>query len=743
MSQAEELLNDLATGLVEHEHTVADSDSYFVIDPSTRQIESTARKKNILFVGDHNSEVYTFELPRYIERHDMLLCTSVKVHYNNIDGETGDENSSVVDLYDLRINPANPETVICSWTIKRQVIQLVGILSFALQYLCADNEGNITYEWHTDSYDEVDVKAGRNYSERAVFEYTDILEQWRARIFGAADSIKSEFEEVSNAQQELIKEEGSKQMSAIENKGAEVLLTIPDEYTDIYNMSTHAVRNNAGAIVVTANGEIIQTKDSSDNYIRDLHVYGRTKQHKTQGLNLLPFNETFSRIDRGVAVVVGDGKCRLAGKSTAESGFNITLMGLYTGEDVLFTLDAGTYTVSDCVLFNYDGKSHTPYSGTFTITESLNITWVSTRTITVDEEADETLYPMVNVGSEAIEWEPYSGEIESPSLLSPQTLHSIKSTNIVLMGRNLAYFGEILSAPKTVNGVTSSLLSDGRILITGTPTVTGIVDTIHSKALKDDTIVRWARYRTENCSMQVKWADGNTTWTRDLIATDQVLSINAYVQPRSEYFEDGGTISPLMWIEDLKPEKFVAGSETQAINIPYELSAIPVSKNGNYTDSNGQQWIADEIDFERGVYIKRIRSFMLDSSMTASYDSGIVYYGLGYDSGMLNTPILCSHDDEVYFTATAGGIRFTGFSTVDEFKDFISTNEVVVQYVLATPVETPLTDEEVYLFKQLHSNYPVTNAMNSENAYVSLSYNADTKTYIDNKFAELAKLITT
>lgn len=42
------------------------------------------------------------------------------------------------------------------------------------------------------------------------------------------------------------------------------------------------------------------------------------------------------------------------------------------------------------------------------------------------------------------------------------------------------------------------------------------------------------------------------------------------------------------------------------LTLPYQLNAIPVSSDGNYTDEEGQQWVCDEIDFERGMYIQRV-----------------------------------------------------------------------------------------------------------------------------------------
>lgn len=194
MSQAEELLNSLSESLPEHIHDVIDSDTYFVIDPISRQITNMTSNKNSIMQYDHNSERFTFEVPRYIEGHDMSLCNIVKVHYNNIDGKTGQENANVHDIYDIQVDPNNDRKVICTWLIARQSTQLAGSLSFLVQYICTDDEGNEIYEWHSDIYYDIKVKEGRNNGEASIIPYSDILEQWRNRLFGP----NGELDTVSN-----------------------------------------------------------------------------------------------------------------------------------------------------------------------------------------------------------------------------------------------------------------------------------------------------------------------------------------------------------------------------------------------------------------------------------------------------------------------------------------------------------------------------------------------------------------
>lgn len=184
MGQAEELLNSVTRNVQVHTHTLSDPDFYFTIDPTTREIDNASREKIVLMQYDHNSELFTFEIPRYIEGHDMTLCNRVRVHYNNIDGETEEEHPDVIELTDLEVSKYDPTKVVCTWLISRNATQVVGTLNFLIQYMCVTDDGTIVYEWHSDIFSNVYINKGRNYAEQVVNEYSDVLEQWYQRLFG-------------------------------------------------------------------------------------------------------------------------------------------------------------------------------------------------------------------------------------------------------------------------------------------------------------------------------------------------------------------------------------------------------------------------------------------------------------------------------------------------------------------------------------------------------------------------------
>ena len=204
------------------------------------------------------------------------------------------------------------------------------------------------------------------------------------------------------------------------------------------------------------------------------------------------------------------------------------------------------------------------------------------------------------------------------------------------------------------------------------------------------------------------------------------------------------------------------------ITTPGSLPGIPVASGGNYTDANGQQWIADEVDLARGVYVQRVKTGNLydyfDKYCTQAdntkYSEDVLRFDFGYAfSCKVKTTVLCNrlayefaHGDNAAAVRALEGVSSHTMSDIISIfinksrlatadlaglKVYLERNATAVQYALATPVETPLTDVELQAFLAMHSNKPTTTVLNDAGAHMVLEYAADPKTYIDNKLAAL------
>lgn len=156
------------------------------------------------------------------------------------------------------------------------------------------------------------------------------------------------------------------------------------------------------------------------------------------------------------------------------------------------------------------------------------------------------------------------------------------------------------------------------------------------------------------------------------------------------------------------------------LQTPNGLPGIPVTSGGNHTDENGQQWICDEADLERGVRVQRVVKFKLTSSMKWTRTGNKVDRYFCTFNGIDAAGTFCTHFSAAINGETVGGIATSsrniigfayaenGTTTVDDFKAFLDANEVYVYVPLATPAETALSSAEIAAYKALTTYAPTT-----------------------------------
>lgn len=136
-----------------HAHSVYDTDSHFKVNATTRTITDVSNSKTSIVQYDHDSERFTFEIPRYIEGHDMLLCNVVEVHWQN-----GAAKGKYI-CGDFQVSPEDDNVVICSWLISSKATQYTGALKFLLRFACV-TETDPDYVWNTAVYSKISVLQG-------------------------------------------------------------------------------------------------------------------------------------------------------------------------------------------------------------------------------------------------------------------------------------------------------------------------------------------------------------------------------------------------------------------------------------------------------------------------------------------------------------------------------------------------------------------------------------------------------
>jgi hypothetical protein len=442
------------------------------------------------------------------------------------------------------------------------------------------------------------------------------------------------------------------------------------EYADNLKESTDAISQNAKAISELADKKITKfyasnqgethVSDSDKGLIQDMMIYGKSNQNQTKGKNLLkyPYIET-TKLSMGITFTDNkDGSINVSGIGTEIAYYN-----LYTNSDgKRLTLASGTYKLvvkgrSKCNVHINNGINSAKNEETFTITDGHNDVWCfieAPKGLAINE----TIYPMIQLASSTDEsYEPYTGGKPSPSPDYPQEIKSVVNPTIKVIGNNLIKFDESFNSENF--GITM-IYEKGGIRMTGTATGDGNLRIIDP----NKEIIKWNKNKytvslkaTDVCLASLYVADAkNDEW--ELVAGVNINETKAFEKAIDVVgvfitFVKGETYDVLLYPQveyGTQASKYESYKE-QSIALPITLNAIPVSSGGNVT-IDGQQYIADYVDVERGKIVRRVDSSKLDNTQ----------------------------------------------SIIDK-----------MEWLLAEQQETDLTTEQMQALKELATYYPVTN----------------------------------
>ena len=224
--------------MLSHTHPMSDPDAIFEIDPTTRVI-STNVKKIVLMQYDHNSEIFTFSIPQFVEGHDMSLCNKIEVHYTNINKRTREQSKNIYPVTDKHVKDNN---LVFTWLLSGNATKYSGSLNFIIRFECVEDDYSISYMWHTDIFKNVTVSDGISNTESVIEDYSDILEQWKNNIINEIP--QADYEQNDNTAKDYIK-----------NKPA--IATNDDAMDFLAEMGMITpVTNSNGEILISSSNEI-------------------------------------------------------------------------------------------------------------------------------------------------------------------------------------------------------------------------------------------------------------------------------------------------------------------------------------------------------------------------------------------------------------------------------------------------------------------------------------------------------
>ena len=184
---------------------------------------------------------------------------------------------------------------------------------------------------------------------------------------------------------------------------------------------------------------------------------------------------------------------------------------------------------------------------------------------------------------------------------------------------------------------------------------------------------------------------------------------------------------------------------------PNGLPGIPVASGGNYTDQNGQQWVCDEVDLEKGVRVQRVNAVDLSTctitgttelAVTKRLSITLPIRGRDYKTealcNKLQFLVSFSNDTPHFYVDGTNAQVFIPIGAKNP-----EEGEYILFYALATPIETPLTSDELDAYKAIVAYGPDTVVQAGDGAGIKLDYQRDVNLVVKNLEDAIASITTT
>ena len=139
--------------------------------------------------SDDNVRYLHFQVPRYFCKTDLSEF-SIRINYENAKREG--------DLYDVTDVTVTDDLITFDWLVGRYAVTYKGNVEFNVCMRDVDSEGVILREFNTTPA-TLPVLKGLETSEAIIEQNIDLLEQWRADLFGTGDTVEQEIRDTGTA----------------------------------------------------------------------------------------------------------------------------------------------------------------------------------------------------------------------------------------------------------------------------------------------------------------------------------------------------------------------------------------------------------------------------------------------------------------------------------------------------------------------------------------------------------------
>lgn len=358
---------------------------------------------------------------------------------------------------------------------------------------------------------------------------------------------------------------------------------------------------------------------------------------------------------------------------------------------------------------------------------------------------------MFNEGNSIKPYEPYTGGKPSPSPEYPRPIVSSGddgSIGLDITGANLINASSIKSEEKL--GVKLTNNGDGSFTFKGTTAESYFVTTYNYLTNLVPGEYAFALDGAKNVQACIRYTKNgvNRSWMADSKLSFDGSETNIFfymqVKPNTTVNE---TVFPMLNVGSVFLDSEEYKEQFVSIPTPGGLPGIPVSYGGNYTDEKGQQWVCDEVDFKKGVYVQRIGKKTI-TSKDSFFKSGLStddvnYFGLNNffvhigtrgekDVLMSNCFVAGIYQNfgalgKIFLGSASGNVIYFSvnaqkYPDAGTFKQWAVENGLMFLYQLTDIIETPLAAEELSAYKTLCTYSPTTTVINDAGAGMSVGY---------------------
>ena len=763
MTEAEKLLQETKSAVVAE----TQMEDICVIDSDMRIIDIPEQFKVLGVENDKDVKVMQFRMPKVYKGTD-LSAFNISVNYQNARGTK--------DRYVVTDKKVSGDQIEFSWTVGKTATVYRGDTRFIVCMRLIGSDGVIKKEFNT-TLATMTVLEGLEVDNPVIEqEEKDII----AQLLQIVDDKSKEAVQAVTA-------EGTKQIKAVQAAAQEIAADreqIKTNKADIADL----MQTKAGAIINSAKGERIAVGDSAGAFFEGLKLYGKTEQVRTKGYQLFDASKIPAKTAYGATVTNnGDGSFTISGSGNLTGNFvnshvlsneeakklfkagRVTLKGDKTYPFVYMQIKNTAGLIKELKTLDVDSERYLDLTSEHINSEGFHVSfgiYGSSGSAIIPG----TVKPMVYQDGDGT-WEPFTGGKPSPSMEYKQDPESsgdggelevkVKNSNL-LGGEELAK--KIVESGGTRSGNLVSFMcekSQKSILFSDfeddaeyTLILYGMCKNIqysatnlsvtYNDSLSGGSVGQFTKKgEFSYCVHKIRSGAKRLLIVCDSTGTDIDIT-------KSGLFK--GQVDLSDFIE--------SNTQTFSLQTSNGLPGLPIDSGGNYTDSNGQQWVCDEMDFGRGKYVQRIKKVVFNGSEEWALQSingyGIANFAtaISKSRGSGNVFILSSHfreqktviaetkdGDGIFLTAVSLFLRFKKerISTVTDLKAWLKENPVTVIYDLAYPIETDIPEETMTAYRKLYTNYPSTVIQNDSGAGMEVEYVADTKQFILDQIKALAQ----